>query len=630
MAHPPRFALSFAITRIAAIRAAAILLGAVSPFVFLAITGMRSACADEQASLLNGMPADVKCIVALSDLKHATEHFQATDIYKLRSELSLQPFLQALEADEEGSPLDARSWLGFDWNELTAASHGGAALAAWPSDEHRTAIVFAARVIGSSAAVQRCLDSAGKNWTARGARRSLTKIGNVQIICYTLRSKTAATPNEHCYAQVDDRLLVCNDANSLAAWLKNQSSPPILPAAFRKILDSSNAGPGPADAADLRWVAEPLALLRMLDAQAVQGRRSPAQKAERLGLDAVSAVGGAVSFHAAGCDLWYRTTVAAKRPFAKGLGVLDMLPNDYEPPPRWVPANVARYADWNWNFRDLFKACGFLFDELIADGESGAFNDMVSGMRTDPDGPRVDLAKDLFGQLGPRVCLVEDEDLDASQRPAGGANPHWALASQADDGAKIATVLKKLYDNDKEIRSETIGNSKLWFTVSPDASLLSEATGSKSFKVRVATVADDRLFWSGNLAMLENLLKRSSSAPSLADAEDYKRVVARRSQWESKRTVMRGFSREYLALRGDYDSLRRGEAQENRSSPIAWLRSLVVRGESGRAAFLVRCGKKLPEFSAIQMRFGLSGTAADSVDDGIQFTGFVLPRGELP
>ena len=65
-----------------------------------------------------------------------------------------------------------------------------------------------------------------------------------------------------------------------------------------------------------------------------------------------------------------------------------------------MPRHVATYNTFNWDIKTAFAVVGPLVDEVMA--EKGVFHDVLDSLKNDPQGPKVNIAKDLVGNLGNR------------------------------------------------------------------------------------------------------------------------------------------------------------------------------------------------------------------------------------
>ena len=150
------------------------------------------------------------------------------------------------------------------------------------------------------------------------------------------------------------------------------------------------------------------------------GRRRPRSKRRRgktivevirnQGFGAIQGVGGFVDLAVDSFQLVHRTAIYAPPPYKNSMKML-VLPNgaDFTPEP-WVPRDVATYTTFYVDVLNAFDNFGPLFDELFGEGEKGVWEDVLEGMEKDPNGPNLNLRKELI--LQPRAA-----DHDAHRLP---------------------------------------------------------------------------------------------------------------------------------------------------------------------------------------------------------------------
>ena len=77
-------------------------------------------------------------------------------------------------------------------------------------------------------------------------------------------------------------------------------------------------------------------------------------------------------------------------------------------PPTGVPGELAACLVARLDPMTAFESFGGIFDEIAADGEKGTYKELIDDLRDNPKGPRVDLRKDIVGQLGEVVTVLTD------------------------------------------------------------------------------------------------------------------------------------------------------------------------------------------------------------------------------
>src|SRR4029079_14929177 len=208
---------------------------------------------------------------------------------------------------------------------------------------------------------------------------------------------------------------------------------------------------------DLRWFIEPFGYAETVRANTAlrDKRRGPdlLKIFRNQGFTAVQGVGEMINFSAGKYELLHRTMVYApplaghtaqdKDKFRYAARLLNFpVAGDLMPEP-WVPGDMATYSSFNCDIRNAFASVGTLVDEMV--GEKGVFHDVLDSLRDDPQGPRIDIEKNLIANLGNRITITSDCVL-----PIGPKSERKVLAVEVTDEKAVATTIRKLMEADKE------------------------------------------------------------------------------------------------------------------------------------------------------------------------------------
>ncbi|MGC4003511.1 MAG: hypothetical protein QM811_10390 [Pirellulales bacterium] len=169
------------------------------------------------------------------------------------------------------------------------------------------------------------------------------------------------------------------------------------------------------------WFVEPFGYaeaMRILDPKTEKKNPDLLKVLRNQGFTAVQGVGGNVNFSTGQHELLHRTYVYAPgNPNAKNAGdrftlaarLLDFPTSTDLHVQTWIPREIATYATFNWNLRERFPAMETLVDEYA--GQKGVFSDVLDSLKTEKDGPKVDVEKEIIGNLGVRVTMMTDYEL---------------------------------------------------------------------------------------------------------------------------------------------------------------------------------------------------------------------------
>ena len=169
------------------------------------------------------------------------------------------------------------------------------------------------------------------------------------------------------------------------------------------------------------------------------------------GFTAIQGIGGYISFGQKDYDIFHHTAIFAPGPYQKSMRMLKTLPGDNFAPPDWVPADATRFTTAYLDLANAFNNFGSFFDAYYGEGEAGTFDDIIKGLRDDPNGPQVDVAKEIIGRLGRRVTLVID-----NAKPIGLYSVRSLVAVDTKDEKGVADAIRRLMENDDTVKRREV------------------------------------------------------------------------------------------------------------------------------------------------------------------------------
>jgi hypothetical protein len=204
--------------------------------------------------------------------------------------------------------------------------------------------------------------------------------------------------------------------------------------------------------------------------------------AKRMGFDGVRAIGGMVNFAGPVCDWELQAAALANKPFRKSMRLLSLTPGQLPTLPNWLAVDFSSVWLLRMDFPTAMQGFANLYDEVNEPGPDGEglFDDVLNGLRDDPEGVRVDLRKDVFAVLGPEAVRVNYED-------------GWLYSIALQDPPRVLSALTRFYQNDKRVKHEATTDYELW-TVGAGASLFVEGQGAKTLSIRGIAIKGKELF----------------------------------------------------------------------------------------------------------------------------------------
>ncbi len=422
--------------------------------------------------------------------------------------------------------------------------------------------------------------------------------------------------------------------------------------AYHEIMERTGAAAGGMKP-DLRWFIEPFGYAEVLRSSLPlrEKRKGPdlVKIFKNQGFTAIQGVGGCINFSAGPYEVLHRTLVyappvAGRDPQSKDKYNLAArmlqfpIGGELQPQP-WVPHNMSTYITFNWDLRSAFTVADTLVDEMV--GEKGVFHDVLDSLRDDPDGPKVDIAKNLIAYLGDRATIISDCEV-----PVGPKSERKVFAAEVTNEQIVGDTIRRLMEADKSAHRREFEGYVIWELVDTESDvpvLEIETPGGavahsesnlpahrdreeRFLSTRAVCVAQGHVFLSSHLEFLKEVLLQSRKADSLAAADDFRRVASQANSLGIGPVCLRGFSRTDEDFRPTYELIRTGQMPQSESSLGKLLNSLFGEGKEGAVRKQRIDGRELPDFDSVRRYLGPAGTFVTSANDGWLSVGFMLAK----
>jgi hypothetical protein len=306
-------------------------------------------------------------------------------------------------------------------------------------------------------------------------------------------------------------------------------------------------------------------------------------------------------------------------------------------PQSWVPQDVATYSTFNWDMKRAFSAAETLVDEMV--GERGVYRDVLESLRDDPDGPQVNIEKDLVAHLGSRATVMTDNQL-----PIGPKSERKVFAAEITNETAVADTIQKLMKAEKDSRRHDYEGFTIWEIVdtksdvptlkieTPGGSVRhSDSDEAPAERDRILStsaicIANGHLYLSSHLDLLKKVLTQPNQTTNLNHAADFQLVDQHAGVMCPGPVSFRTFSRSEEEFRPTYELVRAGLMPQSETILGKLLNSVLGEEEEGVLRKQQIDGHELPEFEAVRKYFGPAGMSIASLDDGWFCVGFTLAR----
>lgn len=630
-----------------------------------------AACAGGFPASETIFPATTRAWISISDFRGMQQRFDASPYGQLIDDPAMKAFVDHLREQISKNGKQRLAKLGLTLEDLEKVPGGELAAAAIEVEGGTLATVLLVDTTGHEDDAKAVVDRIGTRLLEQKATKITVANAPPQLTVYELppdpndvRAETAGRKRRVAFALAPQTLIVGDDAlqvgQALSVLAQGRQDSLATVEAYKAVVEQC-ASQVPAAAAPIRWFLDPLAF-----AKAYQKTNPPREKKKgpdyvailaRQGFDAVKGAGGLLVFqegpHAMRHhSLIYAPPLPGRDPesverFDLAARMLRFPNAAGVAPAAWVPRDVAGWAALQWDVQTAFGSAESLVDDVV--GDKGVFDDVIASLKEDPDGPQIDVEKDLVACLGKRVSVITDH-----VEPVGTDCERLVIAMEAADEARVAATIAKVMDADSDMQKIEIAGHVAWELIDHSMAIpklevetpggavahADHDAGDEAHRRRqrlrekeerllphsTVTVAQGHLLIASHRDILERLLTSKGGAESLASATDYAAVQAELGKLVPAATAARAFGREDESVRPTYELLRQGNMPKSKSLLGQMLNDMLGDGKPGTVREQKIDGSTLPAFDVVQRYFGTSGLAMESRSQGWYIVGVSLPR----
>jgi hypothetical protein len=415
--------------------------------------------------------------------------------------------------------------------------------------------------------------------------------------------------------------------------------------AFKAVTKRLKADAGKA-APQVRWFIQPVGYLEVV--RAVRGERmqrkgkSWVDVFKSQGFTAIEGIGGFIDFDVDKYELIHRTAIWAKPPRELSMKLLSFLNRKEFGPQPWVPSAVASYATLYFDVLKAFDNFGPLFDDVVGQGDKGVWQEVLDGLKKDPNGPRIDLRNELVVHLGQRVSIVSDY-----QVPITTTSERLLFAIETKNEKAVAAALDKMFKNDKEMRRQEYKKHIIWESVPEEKAEVPvikiddlpglkpeeegkaprpQSHGESLLPNAAVTVAEGHLLIASHFDFLKKMLDKVDPREALARSIEYQVVQKSLDRFGVTEKTAQTFGRTDEQVRPTYELIRQGKMPESETMLGRVLNTLFGAGKKGVPRKQEVDPRKMPDYEFVRRYLGPAGMQVVSEPDGWFFKGFMLPK----
>jgi len=606
-------------------------------------------------------PESTQAFISISSVPQLKDQWNATQLGQLMNDSVMKPFAEDLRRQFEDRLSHLRDRLGLTLDDLRGVPSGELAVALIQPAAGRSALALVLDVTGNTDRAKVMLEKVGANLLQRGGKQSRVEAAGTTALLFVVPrqpNEPEGPPRQIAYFLRENLLGAADDPEVLKgmlARLAGQKSPDLASVkAYQNVMQRCAQ-----DAKELkplvRWYVYPLGYVETLRAATPEAERRKGKSIPDImrnqGFVAIQGVGGFVNLKVESYELVHRTAIYAPPPYEKSMRMLRFPTGKSFVPQRWVPRDIAGYFTLNIDVLNAFDNFGPLFDELFGEkGETGLWQEVVESLLKDPNGPQLDLRKELIQHLGQRVTMISDYQL-----PITVDSERLLYAVETTDEKAVATAINKWMRGDPSAKKREYKDRIIWEMVEPEEHAVPELNleaipaigatepGAKKKVVgepaggaqdrlmphAAVTVAHGELFIASHIDFLLQILELVEERKMLARDVDVQTVAKHVEQMRKPEQFAQGFSRTDEEYRPTYELIRQGKMPQSETMFGRLLNGLLGPEKKGSVRKQQVDGSKLPDYEVVRRYLGNAGLSANSEQGGWFIKGFTLSKGAV-
>jgi hypothetical protein len=606
-------------------------------------------------------PNTTAAYVSVPDVDALRDKWNKTELGKFFDDPVMKPFMDDLNEQLKAKLSKTGVKLGITWDDVETVYAGELALGAVQpeNDPKQHALALVVDVTGKEAQVDALLKKIVKSQREKGGKITPRKVDGVDVTEILLAKDVRGVADRAFYAVSKNQLVAADHLGVITGILARikKDAPGALSdvVAYQVAMKNLTTAAGPVKP-ELRWFVDPFRYAEVSRAMSAHKRKRGTDALKVLrnqGFDAIKGAGGFVSLMSGENDIEHRTFVFAPTDkkasegdkYRLGARMLDFINKPTEAPPKWIPSDVATFLSINWNMKDAFgKYLGSIVDEFAGDE---IFDEVLESIKTDPNGPEVDLRKDLIAHLGERAMLVTD-----AVEPIDVKSERLMFIIELDKPKIVAATLDKAMSKDPDARKREYKGHVIWEIVNDDVEAVHEVEeividggggfvpvsepmaapaeeeeeGEAKLPNSAIAVAHGHLIIASHVDFIIRAL--DPPAMPLDAAHDFQRVEEALDKLGGGKQAMRQFVRTDKAYNTTYELLRQNKMPQGETVLARALNRLLADDDADEAELRKQSidGSKMPSYDKVKKYFGPAGFYLTTEDDGWMISGCLLKK----
>ena len=627
----------------------------ISLFVVIscALSGIASAQANARKTAEYLVPASTKGFLSIPDVDRLNKSWDRIALGKLAADPKVKPFIDDLREQVQTRLDQTGIRIGLTIGDLIDVCSGEVAIGfvSPKGSAQRHAVVAIADIGGKQEEVARMRSKIRTSMQERKANRQTKQVGGVEMEVFTVPIKKDAKKTfKAVFFENDDRL-VAVDHEDLAGEILGimQDGDGSVLAKHTPYIKTMNRCTKEAggDVPHIKWFVEPLGYANIArEAASIQrNKRSDILAAlEKEGFDAVQGAGGYLNLDVGNYEILSRSYVyappvpgAGDEKYEKAARLLAFPGSDELKVQEWIPNSISSYATGTWDIKESYKYIGSLVDAIA--GAEGFWEDLKASLLEDPNGPQIDLDKEIVAHLGSRATIITDCEIPVTPK-----SERFLVAISLVDADAMAAGIQKMFETDPGAEMHEYDGIKIWVTIDQEAEAPVVAIEGDFNQFQFGdddegddgdppplmthaaiAVVEGHLMISSHKEFIVEVIRRDKAAKSIDADKDYQDVMAALATLGSGRDdTIRLFSRTDEELQATYELIREGRMPESEGLLGSLLNQLFGPKEKGVIRDQKIDSEKMPKYAVVRRYLSPIGIFVKTEAEGWYGAGVAL------
>lgn len=563
------------------------------------------------------LPSKTLAYVRVADIKELGERFNETSVGRMFQEQQLKSLTSQLFAEGEDAFTPIAEEIGLTLEELLSIPSGEIAFAVSAANTGFPVPVLMIDIDGQEANAVQLLKVLEEKIQEDGKLSLSTEVmGSTKVSVFSQDEDRRYTGMVHF--RRDGMLVMTSNMKIaeqiLAAW-DGEAEQEVLEQ-NEDFADVMRHSKGPREAVpQIRWYIDPVSFAKVA-ARGNTGAQMGLAMLPAVGLDGLLGIGGSMTFASDEYDVFMQTHMITAEPRTGALAAL-ALRNGPTDPEDWVPNDVASYMTLHWDFEQMGKEVGTLYNSFRGDE---AFEEQVLARANEFLG--MDVMEDIVGAMTGRLSLAT-----WYPKPTRVNGVAYLGGIHVKEDVDFEETWKKILErapSGEEPEEKSYGGFTIYSAPGndeaeedPDDPNILQAL---PVKVSMALVDDCFLIANRPEYIERAIVSRSASAKSLGNELDFKLVSSKaRRQPKGRTPGFFSFNRPEEGMRMVYDL---ATAEKTRAGLASAAENNELLGRLNRTLE----ENPLPPFATLRDYLAPTGSIITADENGFHYIGFGLRR----